>query len=79
MLDFRKDYVLRQGNEKVPAYEWVAKNPVFVSRVTDENGQVVASSPESVDDGGGGDRPASDETPRGDEVMAPVDTLTRTV
>jgi signal transduction histidine kinase len=48
-------------------------------RVTDESGQVVASSPESVDDGGAGDRPASDETPRGDEVMAPVDTLTRTV
>jgi signal transduction histidine kinase len=47
--------------------------------VADESGRVVASTPDSVDDGGGGDRPATDETPRGDEVTAPVDTLTRTV
>jgi signal transduction histidine kinase len=48
-------------------------------KVTDGRGQVVASSPESPDDGGGGDRPASDETARGDEVMAPVETLTRAI
>jgi len=51
-------------------------------RVTDESGEVVATSPESddsVDDDGGGDRPASDETPSGAEVMAPVDTIARTV
>jgi signal transduction histidine kinase len=48
--------------------------------VTDESGQVVASSPEPVDDGGGGDGPAGDEIPRRDEViLAPDETLTRTV
>jgi signal transduction histidine kinase len=50
-------------------------------RVSDESGEVVASSPqyaESVDDGAG-DRPASDETPRGDAAVAPVDTIARTV
>ncbi len=50
-------------------------------RVTDESGKVVATSLESDDsvDDGAGDRPASDETPRGDEVVAPVDTIARTV
>jgi signal transduction histidine kinase len=50
-------------------------------RVTDESGDVVATSLEpgdSVDDGGGA-RPAPDETPRGDEVVAPADTIARTV
>lgn len=40
MLAFRKDYVLRQGNGKILAYDWVAKNPVFTSRVVDENGNI---------------------------------------
>ena len=40
MLAFRKDYVLRQGNEKINAFDWVAKNPVFTSRVEDENGKI---------------------------------------
>jgi hypothetical protein len=40
MLAFRKDYVLRQGNQKINAFDWVAKNPVFTSRVADENGNV---------------------------------------
>jgi signal transduction histidine kinase len=57
-------------------------------RVTDASGEFVASSAESgdsldVDDdsdgGGAGDRPASDETPRGDEVIARADTIARTV
>jgi signal transduction histidine kinase len=48
-------------------------------KVTDGRGQVLASSPEAADDGGGGDQRASDETPRGDEVMAPVETLTRAI
>jgi signal transduction histidine kinase len=48
-------------------------------KVTDGRGQVLASSPEAADDGGGGDQWASDETPRGDEVMAPVETLTRAI
>ena len=50
-------------------------------RVTDESGDVVATSLEpddSVDDGAGA-RPAPDETPRGDEVVAPADTIARTV
>jgi len=48
-------------------------------KVTDGRGQVLASSAEAADDGGGGDQPAADETPRGDEVMAPVETLTRAI
>src|SRR5262245_171813 len=47
-------------------------------RVTDGHGEVLAASPDPADDGGG-DQPASDETPRGDEVMAPVETLTRAI
>ena len=50
-------------------------------RVTDELGQVVAASPESVDEDGGDDAPASgDAEGRGDEgIDAPLETVTRTV
>ncbi|MBA3312541.1 MAG: hypothetical protein M3552_08395 [Planctomycetota bacterium] len=40
MLAFRKDYVLRKGGEKISAYDWVATNPVFTSRIVDERGNV---------------------------------------
>jgi signal transduction histidine kinase len=53
--------------------------PPALLRVTDERGQVVASSPEPVDDGDGGDRPAAGDIPRGQEIIVPDETLTRTV
>lgn len=40
MLAFRRDYVLRKGEQKVNAYEWVATNPTFRSRTTAEDGTV---------------------------------------
>jgi signal transduction histidine kinase len=53
--------------------------PPVELRVTDGRGRVVASSPDPADDGGEGDRPASDVSAGGDEVIAPVETLTRAV
>lgn len=41
MLAFRRDYVLRKGNAKVNAFEWVAENPTFKSRTTDANGKAI--------------------------------------
>jgi signal transduction histidine kinase len=55
--------------------------PVGAVRVTDELGQVVASSPEAVDEDGEEDAPASgDASPGGDEgIDVPVETATRIV
>lgn len=40
MLAFRMDYVLKKGNSKINAYEWIATNPTFRSQTTDANGAV---------------------------------------